>query len=203
MRRMLTLIGCAVVMMLALVAPTTSASAATTSATRHGNVYSFALLTPNTAFVPSGAATGTPGDRITVTGGGTFNPATGTVHARGTFVHRNADGTVHCRGLWTATKLTGWTDFSAARSRPHGGIVSMLVTHYCTTTGEIHTDIPMTVTSTRDAPAGSSYVEGVTVAEFTQSSAGTVAIRFCRLHPDGGGSALIGRESHFCVAAAH
>ena len=69
---------------------------------------------------------------------------------------------------------------SAGPTRTHDGIVSMLVTHYCATTGEIHTGIPMTVTSTRSAPAGSSYAGGITVAEFTQSCAGTVDKRLVR-----------------------
>ena len=37
--------------------------------------------------------------------------------------------------------------------------------------------IAMTVTSTRDAPAGSGYLDGVTVGEFTQPTGGAVAIR--------------------------
>src|SRR6266542_3711791 len=105
---------------------------------------------------------------------------TATAHAGGDFVHHNADGTVHCRGTWTATALTGWTDFGASRDGKHGGIVSLLVTHHCTTMGEVHTGIPMTVTSTRNAPPGSNDVEGVTVGEFTQPTAGTVVIVGCR-----------------------
>jgi hypothetical protein len=176
MRRTLTLICGTALMTLALLVPAGAASATPTTA-RHGNVFSFALVTPNTAVAPSGGMMAAPGDWIEVTGGGGFNPATGAVHAGGAFVHHNVDGTLACRGTWWATALTGWTDLSAARSRRHGGIVSMLVTHSCATTGEIHTGIPMTVTSTRNVPDGSAYVEGVTVGEFTQSTAGTVVIR--------------------------
>lgn len=35
----------------------------------------------------------------------------------------------------------------------------------------------MTVTSTRNAPTGSGYLDGVTVGEFTQTTGGAVAIR--------------------------
>jgi hypothetical protein len=177
MRRTLTLIGGATLMAMALLASASAAAAATTSATTDSTTVSFALVTPNTAVAPSGGLMAAPGDWIQVTGGGTFTPTTATVRAAGTFVHHNADGSVHCRGTWTATALTGWTDFGATGNGRHGGIVSMLVTHHCSTMGEVHTDIPMTVTSTRNAPPGSDYVEGVTVGEFTRPTAGTVVIR--------------------------
>jgi hypothetical protein len=117
------------------------------------------------------------GDWINVTGGGTFDPQRGTIHASAAFVHYQADNTVHCRGTWTATRLADWTDFGTAANGEHGGVVPMLVTHRCTTMGMTHTDIPMTVTSTRVTPPDSSYVEGTTVAEFTQPTSGTVVIR--------------------------
>ncbi len=179
MRRTLTLIGGAALMILALLVPASAAAAATTATNPQGTVFAFALVTPNTAVAPSGGTTAAPGDWIQVTGAGTFTPNTATVHAGGGFVHHNADGTVHCRGTWTATALTGWTDFGAPRNRVHGGVISMLVTHHCATMGEVHTGIPMTVTSTRNAPPGSGYLEGVTVGEFTQPTGGTVVIRAC------------------------
>ena len=43
--------------------------------------------------------------------------------------------------------------------------------------GMTMTGIPMTVTSTVDAPAGSSYVEGTTVGDFTQPTGGGVEIQ--------------------------
>jgi hypothetical protein len=181
MRRTLTLIGGTALIILALLVPA-SAAAATRTATAQRAVFAFALVTPNTAVAPSGGMMARPGDWIEVTGGGTFTPATATVHAGGGFVHHNADGTVHCRGTWTATALTGWTDFGASRDGKHGGIVSMLVTHHRTTMGEVHTGIPMTVTSTRNAPPGSNDVEGVTVGEFSQPTAGTVVIVGRRRH---------------------
>jgi hypothetical protein len=188
MKRTLKIFGGAMLMLLALLVPTHTAAAAAgaTVPTGEGTVFSFALRPPNVAVAPSAGTMAAPGDWIRVTGHGTVNPATRVVRAGGTFVHRNADGTVHCRGTWTATALTGWTDFSDARSRVHGGVVSMLVTHTCSTDGQTHTGIPMTVTSTQDAPDGSSYVEGVTVGGFTEPTAGNVVIRVRGRHDDGG-----------------
>ena len=176
MRRMLTLIVGTALMILALLPPATAEAAGTTTATSQHSIFVFALITPNTAVAPSGGMMTAPGDWIEVTGGGAFTPMTATVHAGGGFVHHNANGTVHCRGTWTATALTGWTDFGASRNGRHGGIVAMLVTHHCTTMGEVHTGIPMIVTSIHNAPPGSNYVEGTTVGEFTQPTGGTVVI---------------------------
>ena len=69
-------------------------------------------------------------------------------------MHHNADGTVHCRGCWKATAVIGWTDFGGGHARHgrHGGALSLMVTHYCTTMGKVQTGIPMTVTSTLNAP---------------------------------------------------
>lgn len=175
MRRLTTALAGTVLMVLALLAPAGAAAAATTG--RAGDTsFVFALITPNTAVAPGAGMMAMPGDWIQVTGGGTFNPDTGSVHAGGGFVHHNADGTVHCTGTWKATALTGWTDFGAGRNRLHGGTVSLLVTHYCATMSEVHTGIAMTVTSTRNAPAGSGYLDGVTVGEFTRPTGGAVAI---------------------------
>lgn len=55
-------------------------------------------------------------------------------------------------------------------------LVSLLVTHYCATMGALHTGIAMTVTSARNAPTGSGYLDGITVGEFTQPTGGTVVI---------------------------
>jgi hypothetical protein len=45
-------------------------------------------------------------------------------------------------------------------------MLSITVTHYCTTMGMTMTGIPMTVTSTVNAPPG--YMQGTTVCDFTQ-----------------------------------
>src|SRR6266511_1632882 len=62
-----------------------------------------------------------------------------------------------------------------SRDGKHGEIVALLVPHPRTTMGDVHTRIPMTVTSTRNAPPGSNDVEGVTVGGFAQPTGGTVA----------------------------
>lgn len=174
MRRMAMVLAGTVLMILALPAPASAATA--TTARPRDTSFAFVLLTPNTAVAQGGGMMAQPGDWIQVTGGGAFNPDTGSMQAGGGFVHHNADGTVHCAGTWRATALTGWTDFGASRRGLHGGTVSLLVTHYCATMGEIHTGIPMTVTSTRNAPTGSGLLDGVTVGEFARPTGGAVAI---------------------------
>lgn len=177
MRRTLSLITLMALMVLAPLAPSPAASAATVVPTAQDTRLAFALTTPNTAVAPSGGMMAAPGDWIQVTGGGTFAPATRTVNAAGAFVHYTAGGAVHCRGTWTASTFTGWIDVGTAKNGEHAGVVSMLVTHNCTTMGMTHTDIPMTVTSTVAAVPAQGYVEGVTVGEFSQPTSGTVVIR--------------------------
>src|SRR5512135_3824743 len=155
-----------------LVVPTAPATA-TAPARARASVVSFRLAPPNTAVAPTRGKMATAGDSIRVTGGGTVTVG-GPVDAKGGFVHYNADGTVHCRGWWKATAVTGWTDFGGGNGRHgrHGGVLSLVVTHYCTTMGEVHTGIPMTVTSTLNAPPGSAYTEGTTAADFTRPTGG-------------------------------
>jgi hypothetical protein len=90
---------------LSLGAPAIAATTTTAS------VYSFDLTTPNTALSPDGGTMAAPGDSISVTGSGTFNPAAKTVRAKGTFVHYRSDGTVMSQRTWKATGFTGFTDF--------------------------------------------------------------------------------------------
>lgn len=175
MQRLLRLLTITTLALFATFASAGTATAAADTGARTATSFAFALLTPNTASSPSGGMMAQPGDWISVTGGGTFQPAAGTVHAGGSFVHHRADGTVHCQGTWTATALTGWTDLGRAPGARRYGTVSMLVTHYCTTMGETHTGIPMTVTS---APrhSGTGATTGVTVGEFTEPTGGAVVI---------------------------
>ncbi len=139
----------------------------------HG-VYSFELSTPNTSVSPNGGMMAAPGDWISLTGSGTFDVGARTVTARGKFVHYNADGSIHCRGTWQATGFTSFTDFGADDQGEEGGQLSIMVTHYCSTTGTSMAGIAMTVTSTVNAPAGS--VEGSTQGDFTKPTGGTVVI---------------------------
>jgi len=105
----------------------------------------------------------------------TLDPGAWTVAASGTFVHYRADGTAHCKGTWRATALTGWTDFGGNHDGEHGGVVSLVITHYCTTMRMVHANVPMTVTSTLNAPSDS-YVEGTTMGDFTVPTGGSVVI---------------------------
>ncbi len=99
------------------------------------------------------------------------------VKASGSFVHYNSSGTVVCQGTWKATAFTSFTDFGTNADGEEGGVLSLVVTHYCKTMGMTMTGIPMTVTSTVKAPASSSYMEGTTVCDFTVPTGGKVVIQ--------------------------
>ena len=138
-------------------------------------VYVFTLHPANTAVSPNGGMMAAPGDWISVTGAGAFNPAARTVLAGGTFVHYNSSGAVVCQGIWKATGFTSFTGFGANAHGHEGGVLSLVVTHHCRTMGMTMTGIPMTITSTVNAPPD--YIEGITVCDFTQPTAGMVTIR--------------------------
>ncbi|HEY5989926.1 MAG TPA: hypothetical protein VIV12_26610 [Streptosporangiaceae bacterium] len=157
---------------IALFAGSPALAAATTTST-----YSFDLVTANTAVSPDGGTMcgmTMAGDWISVTGSGTFSPAAQTIKAKGSFTHYNSSGTVMCKGTWKATGFTSFTDFGTNDQGQDGGVLSMVVTHYCKTMGMTMTGIPMTVTSIVNAPPG--YTEGTTVGDFTQPTGGTVVI---------------------------
>ena len=138
------------------------------------STYAFVVLA-NSATATNAGMMASPGDRITVSGGGTFDVAARTVNAAGVFVHRSADGAIHCQGTWWATDFTSFVSFGAdPRGGPLGGVLSVVLGHHCTTMGMTMTGMPMTVTSTLRAPAGS--VRGTTVGDFTQPLGGAVAI---------------------------
>jgi hypothetical protein len=149
-------------------APVMAAATATTTS------YSFDLAAANTAISPAGGTMCGPtaaGDWISVTGSGTFDPAAGSIRAKGSFTHYNSGGSIVCRGTWKAAALTAFTDFGVNDQGEEG----MTVTHYCKTIGMTMTGIPMTVTSTVNAPAA--YTDGTTVGDFTQPTGGTVVIQ--------------------------
>ena len=54
------------------------------------------------------------GDKIELTGAGTFRPHPKLVTGGGTFVHKNAAGAVIGSGTWTATELMGFHTFGTA-----------------------------------------------------------------------------------------
>ena len=90
-------------------------------------------------------------------------------------MHYSAAGAVVCKGTWKATGFTSFTSFGGNARGDDGGVLSIVVTHYCKTMGMTMTGIPMTITSTVNAPPG--YTEGITVCDFTQPTGGTVTIR--------------------------
>jgi hypothetical protein len=148
------------------------------SAITTGTSYSFDLAPANTAVSPDGGTmcgSTMAGDYIEVSGSGTFNAITGSIQAKGTFTHYNSSGSIVCQGTWKATALAGFTDFGVNSQGDEGGVISMTVTHYCKTMGMTMTGIPMTGTSTVNAPAG--YTEGTTVGDFTQPTGGAVVIQ--------------------------
>lgn len=165
------LVGAVAAPAVSLVLGTSAQTAEATS----DSVYSFDLGKGDTAVSPSGGMMASPGDWIIVKGSGTFDPAAKTVQAKGSFVHYDSTGAVACQGTWKATGFTSFEDFGANDQGEEGGVLSMVVTHYCSTMGMVMTGIPMTVTSTLNAPAG--YVEGITVCDFTQPAGGTVVIQ--------------------------
>jgi hypothetical protein len=169
----LVLVGAIVASLLSLVLWSPAGAAGTTSHT----VYSFDLGAGNTASSPNGGMMASPQDWIRVKGSGTFDTTAQTVKASGSFVHYNLSGAVVCQGTWKATAFTSFMDFGKNADGQEGGVLSLVVTHYCTTMGMTMTGIPMTVTSTVKAPVGSSYVEGTTVCDFTVSTGGKVVIQ--------------------------
>ncbi len=174
MRRLKLVLACAfVTSLLSLVLWSPTMASGTTS----GTVYSFDLTRGDTASSPGAGMMAAPGDWISVKGSGTFDTTAQTVNASGSFVHYNSDGSVHCQGTWKATGFTSFTDFGTNTNGEEGGVLSFVVTHYCKTMGMTMTGIPMTVTSTVNAPAGSNYVEGITVCDFTNPTGGTVVIQ--------------------------
>ena len=162
-------------MMAAVMAAAATLFAAPSALAATQTVYVFTLNPANTAVSPNGGMMAAPGDWISVTGAGAFNPATRTVLAGGTFVHYNSSGTVICQGIWKATGFTSFTGFGINAQGQEGGVLSLVVTHHCRTMGMTMTGIPMTITSTVNAPPG--YTEGITVCDFTQPTGGTVTIR--------------------------
>jgi hypothetical protein len=167
----LVLAGAVATGVMVMTSPALAASA------NSGSIYSFVLAPANTAVSPGGGTMASQGDVISVSGSGLFDPAAKTVTAKGRFVHFNAAGAVVCTGTWRASGFTSFVAFGVNDQGEAGGVLSIVVTHFCTTTGMTMTGIPMTVTSLVDAPAGSSYVEGTTVCDFTVPTGGTVTIQ--------------------------
>ncbi len=171
MRRLkLMLVGAFIVGLLSLVLWSPAWAAGTTSHT----VYSFDLTRGDTASSPSGGMMASPGDWISVKGSGTFDTTAQTVNASGSFVHYHSDGSVACQGTWVATSFTSFTDKGTNANGEEGGVLVLVVTHYCKTMGMTMPGIAMTVTSNVNDP---SLVEGITVHVFTSPTGGTVVMQ--------------------------
>jgi hypothetical protein len=138
--------------------------------------YSFDLI-KTTALSPSGGTMASPGDWISVSGSGTFDPIARTIQAGGTFTHYAANGAVKCQGQWQATSYTSFLDFGTNDQGQEGGVLSLVASHYCNAMGMTMTGILMTVTSTVKAPVGSGYAQGITVGDFTKPSGGKVVLQ--------------------------
>jgi hypothetical protein len=136
--------------------------------------HTFDLSSGATATAPAGDMMAASGDWVRVKGSGRFDPIARTVEADGTFVHYAANGSVHCQGTWKATGFTSFVDFGANSDGKQGGVLSLVVSHFCKTMGMTMTGIPMTVTSTVNAPAG--YVAGITLDPFTVPTSANVVI---------------------------
>jgi hypothetical protein len=170
LRQLKLILTCTAAVAVTSLAIATTASAAGASSR---SVYRFAVVA-NTAVSPSGGMMGAAGDWISVTGAGSFNVTARTVTAGGVFTHHGANGAVVCRGAWWGTGFRSFLNFGTDPRGRVGGVLSIVVSHYCVTMGMTMTDIPMTVTSTVNAPAG--QVEGTTVADFTQPMRGSVTV---------------------------
>ncbi len=157
-----TLLLCGIVMLTvasAFAAPVQAASAA----------YSFNLTGPNSAVSVPGAPFA--GDTIKLRGSGTFDPASGTVEASGSFTHTHPDLTVVAHGTWVATSFVSFTAFGGPSDGKQGGVlwIKVSVIHQGQT---VFTDLPMSVTCLVNAPAAFDGQEGTTLGPFLEKTGG-------------------------------
>jgi hypothetical protein len=69
------------------------------------------LASVNPAFAPDFALSTATGDRLQLSGTGTFNAGARRVDGGGTFVHRLADGSVFADGSWVAIGIVSWKSY--------------------------------------------------------------------------------------------
>jgi hypothetical protein len=155
--RRLVLLFCLVVVPFSIAAAIATAASTSFGFTLEGPVL---VLNPST------------GDTLRLTGSGTFDPATGTITASGSFTHRLADGSVFHRGTWAASAFTSFAGFGGPNKGLQGGILALTVTLF-PDGGAPVTGVPMTITCMIFAPPGTE--EGVTLAGFTELISGTTA----------------------------
>src|SRR5881628_3456325 len=69
------------------------------------------LASVNPAFAPDFARSTATGDRLQLSGTGTFNAGARRVDGGGTFVHTHADGTLFADGTWLAIGVVSWRSY--------------------------------------------------------------------------------------------
>ena len=120
--------------------------------------YSFNLIGPQ--ITASGS-----GDKIAMTGAGSFDTTAGTVVASGSFAQFNANGSV-VKGTWLATSFASFDAFGGPNSGLQGGVLQIMVTLTFQHGGQ-QTGVPMSVTCLINAPPGFTGNEGITLGDFT------------------------------------
>src|SRR5919197_1947035 len=73
-------------------------------ATSGSHTFELHMEAPNTAAAPNG-------DRVAITGAGTFSIQPKSVEAEGTFTHTDSQGNVLATGTWTATQLLTYQSY--------------------------------------------------------------------------------------------
>jgi len=97
------------------------------------------LAAVNPAFAPDFAQSTATGDRLQLSGTGTFNAGARRVDGGGTFVHTHADGTLFADGTWLAIGVISWKSYGNAvpQGLPpsfFGGVLVILI--------EVHPNLP-------------------------------------------------------------
>ena len=153
-----------------------------------------ALCSLSPTFCPD-VAKASNGDKITVSGSGSFTPGDKEVSGGGTFVHRNSAGVVLASGTWRAEELVSWKSFGlAGAGLPAGfeGGVAVLQVHltpsaggerddaissHATPSSEGGLQATLTITCLLGTPVPGAGEEGITLAvtgglNFSQSVCG-------------------------------
>lgn len=126
-------------------------------------VFGFNLVGPQSTIAVSGPIAG---DTLRTTGSGSFDTATDTIVASGSFTHIKADGTVFDKGTWQATSFISFTAFGGPNPGLQGGELKFDAS-FSPDGGTPSTRL-VTVVCRIDAPSGFTGSEGVTVGLFTR-----------------------------------
>ncbi len=133
------------------------------------STYSFNLIGPNTALATVGPFSG---DTIRITGDGSFDLASASVTASGSFTHYCASCGGIIRGTWVATGFTSFTAYGGPSPGIQGGLLVITVTLF-PNAGSPHPGAILQVSCLVDAPSGAPD-EGITIPNFgfTESTGG-------------------------------